>query len=84
MTERAVVGETCVMEAVRGSWSGWSGDLQPAEGGTLAAGLVGMNGSVVVATLPAVAPGPAPAIVAVEGCSTLDSVAAAVAAGVVN
>lgn len=84
VTERAVVGETCVMEAARGSWSGWSGDLQPAEEATLAAGLAAMNGSVVAATLPAVAPRPAPAVAAAAGCSTLDFVAAAVvAAGVV-
>lgn len=84
MTERAVVEETCVMGAVRGNWSGWSRDLQPAEGGTLAVGLVEMNGSVVGATLPLVAPRPAPAVVAVAGCSLLDSVAVAAAGVVVN
>lgn len=82
VTERAVVEETCVMEAVRGNWSGWSRDLQPAEGGTLA--VVEMNGSVVGATRPAVALRPAPAVVAVASCSKLDSVAVAAAGVVVN
>lgn len=73
-----------MMEAVRGNWSGWSRDLQPAEGGTLVAGLAEMNGSVVGATLPVAAPGPAPVVVAVAGCSKLDFVAVAAADVVVN
>lgn len=80
-TGRAVAEEMCAMGAVWENWSGWSKDLRPVEGETLAVGLVERSGAVVEAALPAVALRPAPAVVAVAGCLVLGSVAAA-AAGV--